>query len=499
MAHLEDPTTPETRLEYLLGGAVPPRLMVLAGDHPGRSFPVTGDTTIGRGPKNSFRIDHEGISRSHARIWSPTTDAWVIQDLSSRNGTFVNGQRVTERALRMGDRIHLGSETVLLFTLGDPGESRIVSDERLASVSHVATTVAHDFNNLIGVVLSSLEYLQEEPTLKHADGDTAEALADAQTAAREASDLAKRLLSLGRPPRPSSSSTDLTQIANQATQLVKRLLPPNISLTLQLEPRLLVEADPDEVHQIMVNLCVNARDAMPDGGTLTMAARRATDEDLPTTLPRGRRYVICSVQDTGTGVSDEVKSRMFRPFFSTKPSGQGTGLGLAMVHTAISSRGGALEVDSAPGQGCRITFILPAASNRLRAHPTLTDIQPESHLRQLRIAVADLDPLTLRSTKRSLTRAGHTVETITSREGVRQLTSRDDIDGVLIDPRLLGEDPAIVAQLTERRIPVVVYGPAERSQPNGGGPSVEKLAKPSRPQSIAAAFDRAASGWAESF
>ncbi len=487
----EEVTTPESRVDRVTapGDLTAPRLLVLSGDRPGRSVAISGPLVIGRGHDADLRIDQQGVSRTHARIWSPQPGTWSLQDLDSRNGTYVNGVRAHVQVLRFGDRIQLANDSVLLFTFTDPGETRAVETDRLASVSHVAATVAHDFNNLVGVVLASLDYLADGGHLTEAPTDSQEALDDARTAAREARDLAKRLLSLGRPPSATVAAADLSAIGRAALKLIRRLLPSSVALETDLAPRLFVEADRDEVHQVLVNLCVNARDAMPDGGTLTLTARRADASELPASLAPGRPYALCQIRDTGIGMNDDVRSRIFTPFFTTKNGGRGTGLGLAMVQAAVKNRGGGVEVQSSPGEGTTVTFFLPTASVR-PVSPTLADSALAVSRPSLRIALGELDPLMLRSTRRVLKRAGHEVLVAATREDLLALV-RGDVDAVLIDTLMLGDHIDAVEEILSSGVPVVAYGHLDTTRGRATRPLYESVAKPATAESVEAAIARA--------
>jgi signal transduction histidine kinase len=439
---VDDDTTQELSTRFEIPKGV--RLLVLAGDHPGRSFPLESGCVIGRARESDFVIEHESVSRRHAKLTYQGV-AWVVEDLGSRNGTLVNGNAISgRRALRIGDRIELGRDVVLLFTVRDPAEQSLVDRERTATVTNVAATIAHDFNNLIGVVSASLEYLADAREVYGAgNAEVRECIDDARVAANEASELAKRLLNLGRPPRSAACATNLHEVTREASRLVRRLLPSNIELDCEVAPGLVVDVDRDELHQILVNLCVNARDAMPDGGRLSISAR--TVDGIPSARSK-QRYVVCRVSDTGLGMDEETQRHIFEPFFTTKPRGRGTGLGLAMVYWTVRNRGGEIEVTSEPGKGTAFDLYLPAASAGLRVRPTLQVVEsmPGAEASSVyRILVCDRDPLVLRTTARVLGRhPGVAVETASTRDEITHAIelAGGAYDTILVDPSLSGDD-----------------------------------------------------------
>jgi signal transduction histidine kinase/CheY-like chemotaxis protein len=454
---VDDDTTQELSTRIPIAKGV--RLLVLAGDHPGRSFPLEANCTIGRARESDLVIEHDSVSRRHARV-SHQGVAWIVEDLGSRNGTLVNGTAVaTRRALRVGDRIELGRDVVLLFTVRDPAEQPLVDRERNATVTNVAATIAHDFNNLIGVVSASLDYLADaREVYGSGNKEVRECIDDARAAANEAAELAKRLLNLGRPPRPAASSTNLHEVTREASRLVRRLLPSNIQLECEVSQGLMVDVDRDELHQILVNLCVNARDAMPDGGRLSISARLADGRPSSneTSSKSKERYVVCRVSDTGLGMDDETQRHIFEPFFTTKPRGRGTGLGLAMVYWTVRNRGGEIEVTSKPGKGTTFDLYLPATTAGMRVRPTLQVVESMPGTQgtpAYRILVCDRDPLVLRTTARILGRhPGVAVETASTRDEITRALeiASNGYDTILIDPSLAGDDGAFFQTLDRK-------------------------------------------------
>jgi two-component system, cell cycle sensor histidine kinase and response regulator CckA len=277
---------------------------------------------------------------------------------------------------RDGTWLHV--ESVARNLLGDPAvqgvvvNSRDVTAERaleeqlrqaqkLESVGRLAGGVAHDFNNLLTVILSCADALQDR--LGPGDADGREELGEIRAAGERARDLTRQLLAFARKQVIAPEPLDLNDTAARNRKMLGRLLGEDVQLQLELEPGLwTVHADPGQVEQVLMNLAVNARDAMPRGGTLTMATRNATasraDPGGGEGLPPGE-WVELSVRDTGAGMSADVRSHLFEPFFTTKEQGKGTGLGLATVYGIVTQAGGHVLVESEPGRGSTFRICLP--------------------------------------------------------------------------------------------------------------------------------------------
>jgi signal transduction histidine kinase/CheY-like chemotaxis protein len=226
--------------------------------------------------------------------------------------------------------------------------------QRVEAIGTLAGHIAHDFNNLLTIVIGYGEVLQDQ----HPSPEVTELLA----AARRASTLTRQLLAFGRRQVMQVQRVDLNRVVMQVQAMLTGAVGAQIRLATTLEPRLpQVEFDPGQLEQVLVNLAINARDAMPDGGTLHIATSVA-DVERPYFQMPGGRYVCLSVSDTGTGMAPEVLARIFEPFFTTKGS-KGTGLGLSSVYGIVKQSGGFIWCDSAPGQGATFTIYLrPVAS-----------------------------------------------------------------------------------------------------------------------------------------
>jgi PAS domain S-box-containing protein len=249
-------------------------------------------------------------------------------------------------------------------------EARIAQSRRLESLGQLAGGVAHDFNNLLGVILNYADFVADEiekGTSAHTD------VLEIRKAAERATELTRQLLIFSRRETVKPAPVDLNEVVRDIERLLRRTLGEHIELVTKLDPDIpSVLADPGQVEQVLVNLAVNGRDAMPDGGRLVIRTSeveldRDFLEEHPDISPG--RYARLTVADNGTGMEPEVAARVFEPFFSTKRKGEGTGLGLATVYGIVSGAGGEISLYSEPGEGTVFRVHLPAAGSAVTVLP----------------------------------------------------------------------------------------------------------------------------------
>ena len=240
-------------------------------------------------------------------------------------------------------------------------ERQLLQAQKMESVGRLAAGVAHDFNNrltaimgYVGIVLRQME----------ADNPLRRELNEVQRIAQRAANLTHQLLAFSRRQFIRPETVDLNGLIQDMYRMLRRIIGEDIELVVETAPDLwMVRVDPHQMEQVLVNLVVNARDAMPHGGRLVIRTRNAT-LDAPFARARSMEpgeYVTLSVSDTGLGMSPEVMEHIFEPFFSTKPPGQGTGLGLSTCYGIVKQSGGHLEVESRVGEGSTFTVFLPRA------------------------------------------------------------------------------------------------------------------------------------------
>jgi nitrogen-specific signal transduction histidine kinase/CheY-like chemotaxis protein len=237
-------------------------------------------------------------------------------------------------------------------------QAKLAQSQKLEAIGQLAGGIAHDFNNLLMVIMAQTELLSMG--LKDAEAERAESI---MNSARRAAELTGQLLAFSRKQTIQPRVTSMNQLVNGVSDMLQRLVREDIDVhvALQGEPWP-VKTDRSQFEQVIMNLVVNARDAMPDGGRLTIETGNVEirDEYLATHpfVPAGN-FALLAVTDTGTGMSDEVKARLFEPFFTTKEPGKGTGLGLSMVYGIVKQGGGFIWVYSERGKGTSFKIYLP--------------------------------------------------------------------------------------------------------------------------------------------
>ncbi len=225
--------------------------------------------------------------------------------------------------------------------------AQLLQSQKLEAVGRLAGGVAHDFNNILQALLSLATVLR----LKVGTPELVEVVAEIEDHITRGAGLTKQLLLFSRRQTAEKRKLDLGELASAVGELLRRLIPENIRLSLDTaaEP-LWVEGDAGQLEQVLMNLAVNAKDAMPDGGTLTLRTHAGPGE------------AVIEVTDTGHGMDEETRAHLFEPFFTTKETGKGTGLGLSVVHGIVEQHGGRVEVESSPGEGSCFRVILPSAA-----------------------------------------------------------------------------------------------------------------------------------------
>ena len=238
-------------------------------------------------------------------------------------------------------------------------EEQLRRAQKMEAIGRLAGGVAHDFNNVLTAILGASDLLgmmldREDPRWAEADA--------IKRAAERGAGLTKRLLSFSRPERGAAAIVDAVSVVSSMEPVLRRLVPDNITIAVDASQRpISVRADESALSQILLNLVINARDAMADGGTITIVLNSVELRDPNATrlgVPPGA-YAVIAVRDTGHGIAPEVHRHLFEPFFTTKPADQGTGLGLSIVYGVVKGLKGGIEVQSEPGHGAVFTIYLP--------------------------------------------------------------------------------------------------------------------------------------------
>ena len=257
-------------------------------------------------------------------------------------------------------------------------ERQFLQAQKLESMGRLAGGIAHDFSNLLTAVMG---YTQMQIMELPAGDRMRSNLEGIQRAAERASTLTRQLLALSRSQVTDTKVIDANHLVTDISKMLRRVIGENIELVVLLAEELdFIKADPGQIEQVLMNLAVNSRDAMPDGGKLTIETVNLTlaQEDGHQHVPLSPgKYVMLSVRDTGTGMTEEIRARIFEPFFTTKEEGKGTGLGLATSYGILSQIGGHLDVQSDVGCGAAFNLYLPCVEESVA---TLPDIQQPLHL-----------------------------------------------------------------------------------------------------------------------
>lgn len=304
---------------------------------------------------------------------------------------------------------------------------------KLEAIGRMTDGIAHDFNNLLTIILGNLQLLQED-----VDSEHAELVEDALSAAQDGSDLIRQMLVFSRRQKHITKPTDVNVFLGKLQRLMRRIVLEDVNMTLDLnDDSGTVLIDPNRLESAILNLVTNARDAMPEGGDLIISTSNIMFEKSEATdggqIAPGS-YIMISVTDSGTGMSEDIKQHVLEPFYSTKTSTTGTGLGLSMAHDFIVQSGGGLRIDSTPGKGTSISLLLPVCET--------TEDWPMEEILQSNVVVGGDETILLvedrekvrRFASRILTRLGyHLLEAENAAEALEHLHESNDIDLLFTD------------------------------------------------------------------
>ena len=428
--------------------------------------------------KHEGKFETEGwrVRKDGSQFWAYV----VIDPIRSPTGEIIGFAKIT-RDLTERKEAEKKLENAREFSL---------QAQKLEAIGQLTGGIAHDFNNLLTAVLGSLELLRKRlPD----DPKSAALLENAVRGAQRGTTLTKRMLAFARNYELNKEVIAIPELVRGMTDLLQRSIGPSYNLEtrfpLALKP---VEVDANQLELALLNLTVNARDAMPNGGDIILAAREERGAAAYTGLDEAGKYIRVSVSDTGEGMDDETLRKATEPFFTTKGVGKGTGLGLSMVHGFAEQSGGRLTLYSEKNRGTTAELWLPVAKGSVQTVATSQPV-PAKSTRPLTVLAVDDDALVLMNTVAMLEDLGHTVfEASSGQEALEILRREDSIDLVVTDqamPKMTGTELAKVIRNEWSDIPVLLAtGYADMAPRDEIG--LAKLTKPYLPQDLTAAILR---------
>ncbi len=412
--------------------------------------------------------DAELLGRRYPLVSSadfPTFEALFRRVIGGEGFTGVESERLHKDGSTIPVRMHTapmrdpeGRITGAMALLEDLREHRkleaqVRHSQKMEAIGRLAGGVAHDFNNLLAVMLGMTELLGMAPELGE---ESREHVEEIRRCAESARQITAQLLAIGRREVVQARVHDLHETLRSDLQLIRRLIGDTVELEVELEPGpAWVRIDPAQFDQILLNLAVNARDAMPGGGRLRVSTRRfpASPDD-----PDEPDMVELELLDSGTGIAPEVLPHVFEPFYTTKPLGKGTGLGLATVYGILQAVGGSIEVDSQPDQGACFRISLPLVAQDIPRAITPKRSRSTMPRGDERLLLVDDEPSVRRSTSKLLSSLGYAVETAGSGEEALALLAQTRVDLLVTDlamPQMTGIDLAERVRERTPELPIV--------------------------------------------
>ena len=415
----------------------------------------------GRFEREGLRVRKDG-TEFHANV--------VIDAVYDSEGALIGFAKITRD---ITERIKV--EQTLERTRG-----ALVQAQKMEAIGHLTGGVAHDFNNLLMAVQGSLELLKRR--LPSDDVQSNQLLSNAMQGAQRGAALTQRMLAFARRQELDLKPIDATELIRGMKNLLQSSLGPSVQIETRFPlsvPR--ISADANQLELAILNLAVNAKDAMPKGGSIVISARERTAQGDPHATKHGR-YVCLSVSDTGVGMDETTLARAIEPFYTTKGVGKGTGLGLPMVHGMAEQSGGKLVLKSALGEGTTAELCLPVAEEETEGESSETPQQSRpASSRGLKILSVDDDPLVAFNTVAMLEDLGHTVLSVSSgAQALDLLRKENDIDLLITDQAMPGMTGSELAEtiLAERPDFSIIIATGYAELPDGPARALSRLAKP---------------------
>jgi len=369
-------------------------------------------------------------------------------------------------------------------------EAKLHHAQKIDAIGQLTGGIAHDFNNHLSVIMGNLEFLE----MGVSNADHREYIREASNAARMGARLTHRLLAFARQGQLEPAILDANEYILQAIELLRSTIGDQISLSSKLANDLWhVRADPSEVENTIINLVINARDAMPDGGSITVETKnmRFTESDVEETfgiLPG--EYIQLSVTDTGCGMSEEVKGRIFEPFFTTKETGKGTGLGLASIYGFAKQSGGHVYVYSEVDHGTVVNVYLPKYSEQKSPTLSLQHTELQATKVQARILVVEDNELVRNLTVKRLLALGYKTKQACNGPGALKILETDSnfdlvFTDIVMDGGLTGFDIAWWVQSNLSQCKILLTSGFNEQMAEENNVDIEKLQILQKPYSLA--------------
>ncbi len=400
----------------------------------------TEEETLGKKPGELFKSGkHDDVF--YRQMWQRILDGgiWSDEMINRHKDGSLHPEHVTITPVKdPGGPISHFIAIKRDLTQEKEREQQLLRIQRMQSVGTLAGGIAHDLNNLLTPVLMGIGILKKLDM----PSDARQLLHEMESSVRRGADLVKQVLTFARGTLGERGEIPLAQLIEEISSIIRNTFPRNIEFELDLPGSLpTLIGDTTQIHQVLINLCVNARDAMPNGGKMTLRIRSIHLDAVAAsanTEARSGKYLQIEVRDTGTGMSKEVKEHIFEPFFSTKKTGEGTGLGLSTMLGIVRSHGGFVEVESEPNRGSGFLVYLPLERRHSKdpfPPQPVVKVTGASSGKGYRILLVDDEPAVLNTTRRTLEASGYTV--LTAQNGIEALTlfasQHASIDLVLTD------------------------------------------------------------------
>lgn len=408
-----------------------------------------------------IKEDHHEVAKAFAAMYAR---GMPVRSLSgkvrTRQGSLKNVAG-TAAVRRDSSGLTIGSQATFRdVTRARQLEEQLLQSQKMDSLGTLAGGIAHDFNNLLSGILGYTSLILSSDLEDDRLRNRVETI---DRSAQRAAELTQRLLAFSRSGAATDGPVEVNRIAQEVVDIISRTIDRSITVGADLAEGLpVIRGEAGQIHQALLNLCINARDAMPEGGEITVSSGPADikpGDKASKQAPAGE-YVVLEVADTGAGIPTGVQTSMFDPFFTTKPEGQGTGLGLSVVYGVARRHQGAIVVDSAPGRGTRFRLYLPA---RVYDGPGPDEDRPgdQTRPREGVVLVADDEPVVLEVVNEVLTERGLKVLTAhDGREALDIMTGQgEDIDLVILDlimPHLNGPDTFRTMRRKHPLLPIII-------------------------------------------